>query len=77
MHLKKHKSKGFLLSGNKAGQEEIASSFSRGDLDPILGKDLFTKKVIKQWNRLPREVFESPSLKMFRKGVDMALGDMV
>ena len=30
-------------------------------------KNFFTEKVIKNWNRLPREVVESPSLVAFQK----------
>ncbi len=40
-------------------------------------KNLFTERVIEHWNRLPREVVESPSLEVFKKYVDMALQDMV
>ncbi|KAK4830620.1 hypothetical protein QYF61_012445 [Mycteria americana] len=39
-------------------------------------KNLFTERVVQHWNRLPREVVESPSLEEFKKRVDMALGDM-
>ncbi|KAK4822644.1 hypothetical protein QYF61_018596 [Mycteria americana] len=40
-------------------------------------KNFLTKRVIKHWNRLPREVVESPSLEVFKRRVDEVLRGMV
>jgi len=40
-------------------------------------KNLFTERVIRHWNRLPRELIESLSLEAFKRYVDVALRDMV
>jgi len=40
-------------------------------------KNFFTERVLKHWNRLPREMVESPSLEVFKKHAGMALRDMV
>ena len=40
-------------------------------------KNFFTDRVVRRWNRLPREVLESPSLEAFKRRVDVALWDVV
>jgi len=39
-------------------------------------KNLFTERVVRHWNRLPREVVASPSLEVLEKHVAVALQDM-
>ena len=40
-------------------------------------KKFFTMRVVRCWNRLPKEVVNVPSLAVFKARLDGALGDMV
>ncbi|GAB0195030.1 mitochondrial enolase superfamily member 1 [Grus japonensis] len=40
-------------------------------------KKFFTVRVVRHWNRLPREVVDAPSLEVFKTKLDEALGNVV
>ena len=42
----------------------------------VRGK-IFTVRMVRCWNRLPREVVDAPSLEVFRARLDGALGSLV
>jgi len=40
-------------------------------------KKFFTMRVVKHWNRLPREVVDVPSLEVFKARLDGALSNLI
>ncbi|KFP12192.1 hypothetical protein Z169_13769, partial [Egretta garzetta] len=40
-------------------------------------KKFFTMRVVKHWNRLPREAVEAPSLEAFKARLDRALSNLI
>ena len=42
----------------------------------VRGK-FFTERVVRCWNRLPREAVDTPSLEVFKARLDGALGSLV
>ncbi|KFV14609.1 hypothetical protein N340_13817, partial [Tauraco erythrolophus] len=42
-----------------------------------LRKKFFTMRLVRHWNRLPREVVAAPSLEVFKAKLDEALSNLV
>ena len=43
----------------------------------MLGRKFFTMRVVRCWNRLPREVVDALTLEVLRARLDGALGSLV
>jgi len=41
------------------------------------GRNFFTMRVEKHWNRLPREMIDIPSLETFKLRLDRALSNLI
>ena len=75
------------LKGDRSGvnSERVDNSRTRGNsfklregrfrLD-VRGK-FFTMRLVRCWNRLPRELVDAPSLEVFKARLDGALGSLV
>ncbi|KFV11122.1 hypothetical protein N339_11028, partial [Pterocles gutturalis] len=48
-----------------------------GRFRPDIRKKFFTLRVLKHWNRLPREAVDAPSLEVFKARLDEALSNLV
>lgn len=57
-------------------QEETALSCARGVLDWLSGKNFSSESFVKHWNRLHREILESPPLERYKRHIDQTLRDM-
>ncbi|KFO56282.1 hypothetical protein N302_03108, partial [Corvus brachyrhynchos] len=40
-------------------------------------KKFFTARVVRHWNRLPREAVDAPSMELFKARLDSALSNLI
>ncbi|KFZ46544.1 hypothetical protein N321_00441, partial [Antrostomus carolinensis] len=53
------------------------SKLKEGRFRLDIRKKFFTVRVVRHWNRLPKEVVDAPSLEVFKARLDEALSNLI
>ncbi|CAM5135403.1 unnamed protein product [Natator depressus] len=64
-----------VVAGDRTRSNGLKSQWGRFRLD--IKRNFFTRRVMKHWSALPREVVESPSFEVFKVRLDKALAGMI
>jgi len=54
-----------------------AAHLHQGSFRLDIRKHFFNKRVVKPWNRLPREAVDAPRLSVFKRHLDNALNNVL
>ena len=67
---------GFITRACKARTRGNGFKLEEGRFRQNIGKKFFTVRMVRHWNRLPREVVNAPSLDVFKARLDGALSNL-
>ena len=68
---------GLFSLGSSDRMRGNGSRLHQGRFSLDIRKHFFTKRVVKHWNRLPREVVNAPCLSVFKRHLDNTLNNML
>ena len=68
---------GLFIRECRDGMRSNSFKLKEGRFRLDIRKKFFTMRVVKHWNRLPREVIDAPSLETFKVRLDGALSNLI